>query len=417
MINKMLRKKNKNIEITNDKLQKITKPRKVVRAAICAIFLLSSVVASIHGISPKVAFAHNNEKMVENLGIPTKKSSIPFLKPTPSSLVVQNDESSNQTSRDSGDPQVRIAAVPNGWKVTVTWHVSSVNLPGSITLGGGGGGGAGGVGTVNVDYDAPFIYRTYFTVDNQQCGQFVQDPPPAPPGQGHYQYPNSGHQSVIMAVPKPNTPAYLHEFEQLAANTTDCGDPGPNFLQANAIIDPEVGPDAARQVIALIPLPQLLIKENPGLGVVTVPAWFWLTLQGNDVWWSGTDPAQGGQPYGVDLSISPPDPSITQQPASPLIISVRIDAAQLKWDFGDHSSASTYITNAVGKPYPQKSNIRHPYNAASTYNPQVTITYVPRYSFNGAPYTSLPDLTRQSTWQGTYTVREAQTVLVNPGGN
>ena len=296
---------------------------------------------------------------------------------------LKNTFNSNDGS-GNGDTSWTLESNGHGWKVTLTWHVKTLSLPSSLSTGAGEAG--AGVSDVPLNYDPPYFIRWFITVDNANCGgKFTQTHRLHPPGQGHYEYPNSGHETVILAVPT-NNPAYPHEYIQVAAyNGAACGDPADPTFQGVSIIDPEVASDVAGKAVALIPVPQLNVKANPGRGLVTIPAWFWLEQQDSAQWWAGTDPTQGGQPFGINFHIQPPEPSITQVP-SPLTISVLIDATKFEWNFGDHSTNSTVVGTLLGKPYPQKSNVRHPYNSAGTYNPQVTITYVPRYSFNGSPF-------------------------------
>jgi hypothetical protein len=168
-------------------------------------------------------------------------------------------------------------------------------------------------------------------------------------------------------------------------------------------------PAITESIWTRIDLPELDIRANPMTGLVTVPEWFWLQLKDNRQWWPGTDPAQGGQPFGVTVTI--PLPNQTQT------VEVLADITNATWNFGDNSRKAIKSSTLVGKPYPARSNVQHPYNTVDVYKPAILLHYVPRYAWNGGAWVRLDNLFRESRWEGEVRIKEAQTILVEPDPN
>jgi hypothetical protein len=284
-------------------------------------------------------------------------------------------------------PGSSVEVIPrgSGWDVKVTWRVTQVNIP-SIAYK------PGNKPSVTGNYPQPYVASYRFFVDNARCGGNFN------PITGQYQFPNRGTSLIWIVIP-PNT--YANGY------FGDCTDDGGITIIPDPYIDETALPVLSREIWERIELPELEIDQNPGVGIVTVPAWFWLKLTATKEWWKGTEPAQGGQPFGVTVTIALPN--ITHS------VQVLADADWLLWDFGDKSVGRRFNqTNLVGKEYPLKSNVTHWYNGADTYEPNVTIHYVPRYAWNGGGFTRLPNEFRESLWEGQYRVREAQTMLIAP---
>jgi len=159
-----------------------------------------------------------------------------------------------------------------------------------------------------------------------------------------------------------------------------------------------------------IPLPGVRIKENPALGLVNLPAWFWI---------DGYD----GKPFGDSQTITVPpavgpevpftdvpanDPR--RQPTS-FTVSVQVWPTSYQWSFGDGSSLAT---QSLGQSYPAQSDIQHVYQFSSlrTQNGsplQVTVNFAADYQVNGGGAQSLPSMSH--AYAATYPVQEAQSLL------
>lgn len=155
---------------------------------------------------------------------------------------------------------------------------------------------------------------------------------------------------------------------------------------ASPPIDPR---QVALSLVRQIPLPDLQVSENPSLGLVGLPSWFWV---------SGYD----GQAFGDSASL----PGVT--------VSVRVWPDRYTWSFGDGVGLTTL---SLGKPYPQQSDIQHTYQYSSLRAPggfpvRLTVEYAAEYRVNGGPPQALPPL--QRTYEAGYPVQEEQAVLTGP---
>lgn len=307
-------------------------------------------------------------------------------------------ETTPQVKAEDGPPgaNIRVEARGNGWDVYVTYHVRKVSIS-PVKF-------SGGSSSTTAGYPQPQIVGYSFEVMNDICGG-RQDPVT-----GAYQYPNAGQATIEIYFP-PGTfsdPALAGINEITVIQRSPCGEDGSINLIGQPVIEIEDITDIAKSIWEHIELPQLEVAANPKTGLVTVPAWFWLILTQNRSWWQGTDPDEGGQPFGVTVTIPLPGQIHTVQ--------VLVDVTRVLWDFGDVNSSKRFmLTTFVGKEYPRKSNVTHAYNNEWTYFPQATLTFVPRYEWNGGGWTALPDQFRQTLALGEYRVREAQTILIEPG--
>lgn len=308
-----------------------------------------------------------------------------------STLLVGSTSALAQT-KHSEEVNVDVRPRGEGWDVTVTWHVKLVSIPEV------GYSGYGSNWQVTANYPQPYISFYEVLVDNGRCGGGID------PVTGQYRFPNAGYAFVVIIFP----PGTSDTIGSLARRADDCGQNGGTNFIGNPVITPGDYQSIVGSIWARIELPELQIKMNPGWGIVTVPAWTWLILARSGEWWSGTDPNQGGAPFGATVTI--PLPNQTYR------VEVLAEANWLLWDFADQSVKRFKKTELVGKPYPQVSAVQHPYNNAITYYPQVTIHYTPRYAWNGGSFTVLPDLFRESVWRKDegYRVREAQVQLIAP---
>lgn len=159
-----------------------------------------------------------------------------------------------------------------------------------------------------------------------------------------------------------------------------------------------------------VPLPNIMLKMNPSLGLVHLPGWFWVT---------GYD----GKPFGLSRTVTIPPavgPNVpfTQVPANDprrqgtsFSVSVRIWPASYQWSFGD---GATLESNSLGKAYPAESDIQHTYEYSSLkfnngFPIQLTVVFNAEYQVNGGAPQGLPPIAHIYT--ANYPVQEAQSVL------
>jgi len=178
---------------------------------------------------------------------------------------------------------------------------------------------------------------------------------------------------------------------------------------------PGTGAAAARDVAVQarrVPLPDLKIRMNPGLGLVAVPGWFW--VEGYD-----------GQPFGTSQTVSLPaevgsEVSVDEVPAddsrrrpSSYTVQVRVSPSRYEWSFGDDKTATT---QSLGKAYPAESDIKHTYEYSSLrfsegFPIKVTVEFAAEYRVNNGTATALSPIRR--TYEANYRVQEAQAILAS----
>ncbi len=289
----------------------------------------------------------------------------------------------------ASDFDIKISSRDRGWDVVVSWHVRQVNIA-EVRF-------TGSTGTALASYPQPYVSNYVFQINNVACGGIPD------PLTGVYTFPTRGFANITLHFPRGMFPG-VGDFE--ITSTSACGEDG----SVNVIPQPQIAindvSEIAGSIWQRIDLPELQIKANPLTGLVTVPEWFWLDLLDKKQWWAGTDPAQGGQPFGVTVTIPLPGQAQT--------VTVLVDAVKVSWDFADNGLKALKSSTLVGKPYPSKSNIQHAYNTADTFKPTVLLRYVPRYAWNSGNWTQLPDLYRESLFTGEIRIKEAQTILVAP---
>lgn len=299
----------------------------------------------------------------------------------------QADDSPSGTS-------IRIEPRGSGWDVYVKFHVSKVNIPQIKFI--------GSLNNVTATYPQPYVVGYNFVIDHDRCGGKYD------PLTQTWQNPTSGIATIEIFFPSGtfSDPDLPDITETTVIRRSDCGEDGPTHLVPQPIIDNQDLPAITLSIWTRIDLPELEIQANPMTGLVTVPEWFWLQLKSNHQWWPGTDPLQGGQPFGVSVSI--PLPGQTQT------VVVLADVTKATWNFGDNGQKALKTSTLVGKAYPTKSNVQHPYNTADVFKPSILLHYVPRYAWNGGSWVQLESLFRESLWEGEVRIKEAQTVLVEP---
>lgn len=172
-------------------------------------------------------------------------------------------------------------------------------------------------------------------------------------------------------------------------------------------IDPR---EVALEALSHVPLPDIQIRMNPGLGLVALPGWFW--VEGYD-----------GQPFGTARTLEIP-PAVGADVPTDLVpaddprrqgtsitVDVRVWPSTYAWSFGDGASLTT---QSLGKPYPQESDIQHTYEYSSLPFPdgfpvQLTVEFAAEYRVNGGPPEPLAAI--QRTYEASYRVQEVQPVL------
>lgn len=146
-------------------------------------------------------------------------------------------------------------------------------------------------------------------------------------------------------------------------------------------VDPAV---LARRVRDRLPVPGLVIASNPQQGLVGLKSWFW--IEG------------GGRSLSDSLS------------AFGVRVEVEARPVSYRWDFGD---GTVMTTKSPGRPYPEKSPVKHIYQRSSAGHPDgylvsVSTTFDVRWRANGRRWRTLPGITRVS--ERSYPVAESQSV-------
>lgn len=154
---------------------------------------------------------------------------------------------------------------------------------------------------------------------------------------------------------------------------------------APVVVDPRA---VAMAVLQRIPLPNVVIRMNPSLGLVAMPGWFW-------------GEGYNGEPFGGSATVGA------------YTVAVEVEPVSYTWDFGD---GTTLVSDSLGKPYPAESDIQHTYqysslHYASGFPIRLTIQFAASFSVNGGPAEPLSGMTR--TYTGSYRVQEVQSILTN----
>ena len=155
------------------------------------------------------------------------------------------------------------------------------------------------------------------------------------------------------------------------------------------IVVPGVSVDPASIAAELrdqVPVPDITVGVNPEVGLVAMPAWFWIE--------------------GYDGS-----PIRTSETLGGTTVEVEIAPTNYAWGFGDGAAINTL---SLGRPYPQASDIRHTYeqsslSAGGAFAVTVEISFSVRYRVDGGVWQPLDPISRSFTTA--YPVQQLQSVL------
>lgn len=135
-----------------------------------------------------------------------------------------------------------------------------------------------------------------------------------------------------------------------------------------------------------IPMPQVTIRVNPDVGLVGTESWFW--VEG----YAGAPITESTDAFGQ-------------------LVEVEASVDRYEWSFGD---GKTLGSSSLGRPYPERSEVRHVYERSSAgfadgYQIQVRFVFSVRYRVAGGEWTELPGITRTASFR--YPVKESQAVI------
>jgi hypothetical protein len=135
-----------------------------------------------------------------------------------------------------------------------------------------------------------------------------------------------------------------------------------------------------------IPIPNVTIGVNPERGLVGVESWFW--IEG----YTGRPITESTNAFGRRIEVE-----------------ARVE--RYAWSFGDDGRLRT---GTLGRPYPERSDVRHVYERTSLgyekgYPVEVAFFFSVRYRVEGGGWIELPGIERFA--EASYQVRESQAVI------
>jgi hypothetical protein len=141
-------------------------------------------------------------------------------------------------------------------------------------------------------------------------------------------------------------------------------------------------------VLGIVPLPPVQVGANPDIGLVAMPAWFW--VDGYD-----GSTLRGSRTLGL------------------ITIEVEITPTGYRWSFGDGAVIETL---SLGRPYPVESDLQHTYEQSSlstggSFDVGLDLTFSARYRVNSGPWLPLEPVVQSYT--RAYPVQQLQSVLTS----
>lgn len=189
----------------------------------------------------------------------------------------------------------------------------------------------------------------------------------------------SGPNNVSIPVPEGKQPYWV---------VCDGAEVGIVFRDINPTAGrPSVPPgDIAMDLREEIPMPQVVIRVNPDVGLVGTESWFWVE-------------GYGGAPITHSTD------------AFGQMVEVVATPSRYEWSFGDGAVQTSQV---LGRPYPNRSEIRHTYQRSSEasaegFQVQVRFLFSVRYRVAGGPWVDVPGIMRSAQFR--FRVQESQAVI------
>ncbi len=135
-----------------------------------------------------------------------------------------------------------------------------------------------------------------------------------------------------------------------------------------------------QEYVARIPVPDLVVHANPDPGLVGYETWLWAT--GHD-----------GRAI------------VDRIDALGFTVDVRIEPTPVVWEFGDGAA----VRGDHGRPYPERSSIRHGYTRHGEVRLRASLDLVPRYRIDRTEWIGLDAIGVADALA--YRIREAQAVI------
>lgn len=168
--------------------------------------------------------------------------------------------------------------------------------------------------------------------------------------------------------------------------------------------------EVAVEVLEQIPLPDVRVRMNPNVGLVALPAWFWLEgFDGAAIARSRTVDVPPLTDSSVPFDVVPAgDPG---RQGTSFRVDVRVWPVRYAWTFGD---GGAHVTQSLGRAYPQASDIQHVYQYSSLrfrngYPVRAEAEFAAEFRVDGGPSRPLPPVRRR--YDAEYRVQEIQAVL------
>ena len=239
-------------------------------------------------------------------------------------------------------------------------------------------------------------------------------------GSGFTIYENTVDRDRVLIVQVPDAGAPL-QVTQVGTSSTRV-DPGA------------AGRQLAQELWSSLPLPEILLKANPDVGLAGMDSWFWVegydgrvleTSRTLELPWRTCREVESERQVPVEGEL---DDAGQQQMRTEterheecetgvdvVQVSVRLSPARFSWDFGDGRGAPA---SSLGRPYPAESDVRHAYQQSSLaflreggYRVALAAEWSAAYSLSGAASEQGALPPRQRVYEARHQVREAQAIL------